>query len=335
MRLFNAAGFRAAGPALASAALAAVLAVAVPAPAVQFEAGAGISLELSPFAGYCALDETRTTEANLIRSFRERVSESMRLVLAFGDCEELVEFRDGTRPFLNRFGQILLVAQSGEVQPVSETRGEYLANVARSFPTATFEEVAANGEAQFDAARPADAPRPLFAVVGRDELALYIATASLQGQDDNRIKVAGVAGVTVVRQLPLTVNLFSAYAGDAATGTATLEDLHLQMAAGIADLQFVNEDVEKQAALPPPSRGEWRAMGSTALVGALVGGLIGGIGAMVIILLRRRRRPAAPDETEPEVETEPEAGVAAEPGTADASPDGDGRKPEPRTEGGA
>lgn len=298
MRLSNAdaaqaSGFSVTRLAPAAAALAAALAFAGPASAVQVDAGNGVSLELAPLPGYCALDETRGAEANLMRTMRDAVGDTMRLVLAFGDCGELVELRDGQRQTLNRFGQILLITQAGEIQVQDGSRGEYLARVASQFPTASFEEIAANGEAQFKAARPADAPRPLFSVVGRDELALYIATASLQDLEQDRTLVAGIAGITMVRQLPVNVNLFSAYAGDTATGTATLEDLHLQMAAGIADLQFVNEDIERQAALPPPNRSEWRAMAYTALVGALIGALIGGTGAMIIILLRRRRRPAA------------------------------------------
>ncbi|MDD3443774.1 MAG: hypothetical protein PHS60_00065 [Zavarzinia sp.] len=295
--------FRPAGPALAAGALVLAATLAGPAAAVEFDAGSGVTLELAPFAGYCAMDEARPAEAALIRTMRAAVGESMRVVLAFGDCEELVELRDGKRQFLNRFGQILLVAQGDTVQRVSDSRPEYLAKVAKPFPTATLDEVAANGEAQFKATRPADAPKPVFAVIGHDDMALYIATTSQQGHDDARTMVAGIAGISLVRQLQMNVNLFAAYDGSTAQGIQVLDDLHHQMAAGIADLQFVNEDVDTPvAALPVPNSSEWRAMGSTALVGALAGGLLGGVGAMVIVLLRRRRRRAPEEMTDPVAE---------------------------------
>lgn len=314
--------FRFAGSRLAAGALMLAATFAGPAAAVQFDAGNGVTLELTPFAGYCAMDEARPAEANLIRTMRAAVGESMRVVLAFGDCGELVELRDGQRQYLNRFGQILLVAQGGTVQPVPDDRADYLAKVAKAFPTATLDEVAANGEAQFKATRPADAPRPIFAVIGRDEMALYIATSSLQGHEDAQTMVAGIAGISLVRQLQLNVNLFSAYDGTAAQGVEVLDDLRQQMAAGIADLQFVNEDIDTPtAALPVPNRSEWRAMGSTALVGALAGGLLGGVGAMVIVLLRRRRTAAASETADaaPASET-PKATEKAEAEASETTP---------------
>ncbi|MFA5120725.1 hypothetical protein [Zavarzinia sp.] len=282
-------------------------ALAGPAAAVQVDVGQGQSLELAPPAGYCALDEARPPEANLIRAMRGAVGETMRVVLAFGDCGELVELRDGKRPLLDHFGQILLVAQGDKVQRIPETRANYLAAVAKPMPSATVADIAANGEAQMKAGKPSDRPKPIFAVLGRDELALYIGTTSLQGEGDEKTLVAGLAGVTLVHQIPVNINIFGAYAGDKASGAAALDRLVEQMTAAISDLQFTNDDVDMPAPLPVPSRNEWRAMGSTALVGAVVGGLLGGIGALALVWLRRRRRAAQDDavhldETPPSAE---------------------------------
>ncbi|PWR20534.1 hypothetical protein [Zavarzinia compransoris] len=261
-----------------------------PAAAVEVDAGNGLKLEVAPFANYCAMDESQPAEANLIRTMTAAVGDSMRVVLAFGDCQELVELRQGQRRLLNRFGQILLVAGGGQISRLPDSRPEFLAKVIKPFPTATLDEIAANGEAQWKASRPADAPKPIFAVIGRDEMAVYVGTTSMQGQDSSRTMVAGVAGISLLHQIHMNVNLFSAYDGSAAEGAKVLEELRAQMAAGIADIHFINDDIDMPAPLPVPSRSEWQAMGSTALVGAVIGGLIGGIGALAIVLLRRRKR---------------------------------------------
>lgn len=279
-------------PALAFRAGLALAATLLPgaAGAVGVEVGPGESLEIAPLAGYCVLDEARPAEAQLIRTMRGAVGETMRVVLAFGDCNELVELRDGKRGLLNHFGQVLLLTEGNAIQRVTDPRPAYLNAIAKPFPTATIEEVAANGEAQSRASKPADAPKPIFAVVARDELAIYIGTTSLQGRGAEKTMVAGLAGIGLIRQVPVNVNLFSAYDGSAGAGTAVFEDLIGQMSAGIADLQFTNDDGAAPVALPVPNRNEWRAMGSTALVGAVVGGLLGGLGAIVVVLWRRRRR---------------------------------------------
>lgn len=272
--------------------------VAVPAGAVQVDVGDGLTLEVAPFANYCAMDESQPAEANLIRTMTEAVGQSMRVVLAFGDCQELVELRQGQRRLLNRFGQILLVANGGQVSRLADSRPEFLAKVVRPFPSATLEEIAANGEAQWKAGRPADVPKPIFAVIGKDELAVYVGTTSIQGQGDTRTMVAGVAGISLLQQIHMNINLFSAYDGTAAEGAKVLEELRGQMAAGVADIHFINDDVAMPAPLPVPSKTEWKAMGSTALVGAVVGGALGGLGALALVLLRRRKRKPAPTPTD-------------------------------------
>lgn len=306
--------------ALAFGAGLAVAAVLLPraAGAVEVEIGTGETLEIAPLAGYCVLDESRPAEAQLILAMRGAVSETMRIALAFGDCNELVDLRNGDRAVLDHFGQVLLLTQGAQVERVTDSRASYLTAVAKPFPTATIEEVAANGEAQAKAAKPSDAPKPVFAVIARDELAIYVGTTSLQGRGSEKTMVAGVAGVGLVRQVPVNINLFSAYDGSAAAGKAVFESLVEQMSEGMADLQFTNDDSAMPAALPVPNRSEWQAMGSTALVGAVIGGLLGGIGAIAIVLLRRRRRAAvgsiAADEVEAAPDSAPEA-PAPTPGT--------------------
>ncbi|WP_133251547.1 hypothetical protein [Zavarzinia aquatilis] len=271
--------------------------------AVGVDIGNGETLEIAPLAGYCVLDESRPAEAQLILAMRGAVSETMRIALAFGDCNELVDLRNGDRAVLDHFGQVLLLTQGAQIERVTDSRPSYLNAVAKPFPTATIEEVAANGEAQAKASKPSDAPKPVFAVIARDELAIYVGTTSLQGRGTEKTMVAGVAGVGLVRQIPVNINLFSAYDGSAATGKSVFETLIGQMSEGMADLQFTNDDSAMPAALPVPNRSEWQAMGSTALVGAVIGGLLGGVGAIVVVLLRRRRRAVDDPVVGSEVDT--------------------------------
>lgn len=316
--------FRPVSRLLAAPALVAGFALALlprPAAAVGVDVGNGETLEIAPLAGYCVLDEARTAEAALIRTMRGAVGETMRVVLAFGDCTELVELREGKRPVLDHFGQVLLLSEGANIARVGDSRAAYLASVAKPFPAATIEEIAANGEAQLKAGKPADAPKPIFAVIGRDDLAIYIGTTSLQGRGDHRTMVAGVAGIGLIRQVPVNINLFAAYDGTPAAGKATFDGLVDQMSAGIADLQFTNEDGATPAALPVPNRNEWKAMGSTALVGAVIGGVLGGIGAIAVVLLRRRRRPAAALADGHEASPPPEAADSAGHEAPEAGPD--------------
>ncbi|RJF89614.1 hypothetical protein D3874_23745 [Oleomonas cavernae] len=135
-----------------------------------------------------------------------------------------------------------------------------------------------------------DAPAPIVAVLDHDDQAFYIGTAKLQVDGKRRTVIAGLAAITLIRHTSVTVNLFSAYDGSQKTGVAVLSNLTRRLKAGIEDLQFVNEDpAAPPAPLPVPSRNEWQAMGSTALIGAVIGGGIGGIGALFVVWRRRRR----------------------------------------------
>lgn len=275
-------------PALLAAAL--VLA-AGPALAEQVPIADGQSIEISPPNGYCVLDESRPVEAGFIKTIRGTVGNSMRLALAFGDCNEVVELRDGKRTVLDNFGQILMVATSdGAVRKIEDTRSDYFAAITKSFPGGKVEDVAANGAAQL-AAKGADAPQPIYVVIGQDDRAVYIATTKVQSSEDERSVVAGLAGIALVRHASVTFNLFSAYNGDPQRGAEILTGLAERLKVSIEDTQFLNEDAPAEPTpLPVPSRSEWKAMASTAVIGAAIGGTVGGLGALLVYWLRRRRR---------------------------------------------
>lgn len=293
---------------LAWALVAGLTAITGSAAAEQVPTAPGQTMEVAPIDGYCVLDESRPVEAEFIKTIRATVGSAMRVALAFGDCTELVELRAGERQILDNFGQILLLANAeGVVQQTDDSKATYLDSVAKqlTFPPGRIEDIAANGEAQMKATGK-DVPAPIVAVLDHDDQAFYIGTAKLQVDGKRRTVIAGLAAITLVRRASVTINLFSAYDGSQKTGAAVLTNLTRRLKAGVEDLQFVNEDpAAPPAPLPVPSRNEWQAMGSTALIGGAIGGILGGIGALFVVWRRRRRHARAGGAATPVPESAP------------------------------
>lgn len=258
--------------------------------AEEVASGSGKGIELSPPDGYCVLDENGPNEAAFVETMRKSVDSRLRLAVPFADCHELVELREGKRNILDNFGQILLlVSGDGTVRLFSETRPDFLKAVAKPFPAGTIEDIIANGEAQLTA-QGSDAPQPMNAIVRQDEHAVYVATLRMQGDRAGNGLVAGIAGVALIRQASVTVNLFSAYDGDRDKGAEILRTLTERMRIGIEDLYFVNDDVAPTPKpLPVPDSAQWKAMAQSGLIAAAI---VGGLGALIgtIIVWRRRRR---------------------------------------------
>lgn len=252
-------------------------------------------LEVSAPEGYCVLDSTRPAEKAMIEALTKFNSEQTRLLVPFGRCDEVVELRAGKRAKLDHFGQILALLQRGELHAVDAPVGAFLESIAKPFPTASIANIADNGEAQFKARGDAP-PGRLVAQLGRDDLAVYIGNTSVQQAGPERIVIIGTIGITLVNQIPLSLNMFAVYQGGKGQGEGAIRGVLEELRRAVLDLHGVNEilaEAEGRRALPPPTADQWQKIGSSALIGGLIGALFGLLVTGVILLARRRRRRRA------------------------------------------
>lgn len=256
---------------------------------------AGRILEVSAPEGYCVLDPARPAENVMIEALTKFNAEQTRLLVPFGRCDELVDLRAGKRPKLDHFGQILALLQKGQVHSIEAPTEVFLEGIGKPFPTASIGNIADNGEAQFKALGGKLPPR-LVAQLGRDDLAVYIGNTSVQQAGPQKIVIIGTIGITLVNQVPLSVNMFAVYEGGKGQGESTIRGVLEQLRRAVIDLHWVNEgpaDVQARRALPPPTAEQWKRIGSSALVGGLIGAIFGLLVTAAILLVRRRRRRRA------------------------------------------
>ena len=245
---------------------------------------AGQSVVVEAPAGYCALDRNRPEEAARIEAQEKGQAGLNRLVLAFVDCADLAKSRETGTYDYSKYGMTLVPLQSGEVsKAMGLSRREYVQAVAKQLPA--FDAAAAIENARKrlnDAGASVNGVR-MLGVLAQDDTALYFGIG-LDGignaAQGTQHRVLGVVGLTLVNQVPMSMNLYRVDAEDDAIPELLAEDK-----ASVAALLQANGGAEAVAE-------RWVFMGidlsgvaGAALIGGLAGALIGAIG----YLLKRRR----------------------------------------------
>ncbi|MGE5203060.1 MAG: hypothetical protein ACM3O6_13445, partial [Acidobacteriota bacterium] len=179
-------------------------------------AGQTVIVEAPP--GYCAFDRNRPAEAARIEAQEKGQAEVNRLALAFVDCQDLAKDRETGNYDFSKYGMILVPLQSGQVRKAAGlSRQEYVQRVAKQFPAFDAADAIETAKKRLtDTGVSVNGVR-MLGVLAQDDTALYFGIG-LDGvgntEQGTQHRVLGIVGLTLVNQVPISVNLYRVDAGD-------------------------------------------------------------------------------------------------------------------------
>jgi hypothetical protein len=183
-------------------------------------AGRTLSIDLPP--SYCVLDRSDPAEDEMFR-IMERIQAGMnRVLVVFYDCAELARMRRGESNTFDRYGQILTPIREQAYPGI--TREVYFAELTKVFDRA-FAIGARLGQENIGEVIPEiqiGEARSL-GVLETDEAALYAGMLEKIAFEGEEFTVAAVISMTLVKDVPVSVNLYRPYEGDASIDLLLME----------------------------------------------------------------------------------------------------------------
>lgn len=193
-----------------SIALSTALLLALQAPPVLADSFAAIGrmINFSNPPNYCTGGVT-AAEQKITRQTQATVGQNVKVVHWAVPCKEREEFRSGTRQYFDHWIQIQVLGTRGEFKPVSAPREQFLASVSKIQPRLDVAELNKRiSTAMRDQSMRMDDVG--VEVVGRDGNATYLTTRSKLKIGDITRQIRGVAGLTLVNSVPLSVVAYDA-----------------------------------------------------------------------------------------------------------------------------
>jgi hypothetical protein len=169
----------------------------------------GRTIEAVIPGGYCEAGK-HPADAELARRTIEGIGDSNQVLVLFANCKELEEFRRGKRFFLDNYGQILLQKPKGQLRALKGvTRPEFISKMAGR---ADFSEAFNKAEVRIRQFEPSYQSMENLGPLGADANGLYIGLLlAMTGNTPQPRRIVGVAGMTLVKEMPATVNIYQAY----------------------------------------------------------------------------------------------------------------------------
>jgi hypothetical protein len=188
---------------------------------------AGKSVTIDPISGYCALDKSRTDERLAFSFVEEAVAADSQLLAYWMECTALEAIRNnagqGPGPYIlvmaSKKGDRLFRSGHSRQEVVGQARAEIAAVYGQQeFPTAmdgqtqaqlnnTIETFAASSKADGQAGA-----SKFLGFMGRDPEGLYYATAQQNSTNKTAPVLAGVTGLTKVKQFAISAIAYDRYA---------------------------------------------------------------------------------------------------------------------------
>lgn len=171
-------------------------------------AAIGRTINFSNPPNYCTGGAT-LDEQQITRQTQATVGQNVKIVYWAVPCKEREEFRSGTRQYFDHWIQIQVLGTRGEFNPISAAREQFLASVSKSQPRLDVAEIN-------ERIRTAMSDKTMrmndvgVEVVGRDGNAAYLTTRSKLKIGDVTRQIRGVAGLTIVNSVPLSVVAYDA-----------------------------------------------------------------------------------------------------------------------------
>lgn len=169
----------------------------------------GRTIEAVIPTGYCEVGK-HPADAELVRRTIEGIGDLNQVLVLFANCKELEEFRHGKRSFLNNYGQILVQKPKGQLRALKGvTRPEFISKMAGR---ADFSESLKKAEVRIRQFEPSYQSMENLGLLGTDANGLYIGLLlAMTGDTPQPRRIVGVVGMTLVKELPASVNLYQGY----------------------------------------------------------------------------------------------------------------------------
>ena len=187
----------------------------------------GRRLTIEPPEGYCLLDPNVPGEKRVTKMYKAILAEKNLMLQLFMDCDELANARDSSVRFSDRYGMITLPLRDGGILEIELSRADYLDAIAEMM--ARMPVAAARMDEDFDkrianiVPYAVDGNTQVMGVMARDDEALYSGLLHNPAGDGSDSLNAGLIGLTVVKGLPIALNLFRPFV-DASTYRGLYED---------------------------------------------------------------------------------------------------------------
>lgn len=168
--------------------------------------------------GFCELGGNPVDEAMLSHS-RKIMASMNRVLTMFADCGELVELRNGRREQLGAYGQVLAAAPQGTVLSIKAPRQEFIAKMVQGANGGAFQKSLKEAETSVKSRHPNAGIQENLGVLDSDDSAAYVGVV-LNGPTAGTAtrRLLGVTGITVVKQVAISVNLYRLASGTSVTG---------------------------------------------------------------------------------------------------------------------
>lgn len=170
----------------------------------------GSSIEAAIPTGYCEVG-AHPAEAEIVSRTREGIGNSNQILVMFADCKELADFRKGRRTMLDNYGQILAQTPKGQLHALKGvSRSEYIQKM--SGQVKKFPESLKKAETRLKQFIPGLQLGENLGILSTDSNGLYVGLLMTMADDTGRPRpIIGVVGMTLVRELSITINLYRAY----------------------------------------------------------------------------------------------------------------------------
>lgn len=170
----------------------------------------GRLIELAVPAGYCEAGK-HPAEAEVVRRTKEGIGTSNEVLVMFANCRELDELRAGKRQLFDNYGQILIQRPKGQLRAIPGiTRADYISKI--SGQAGAFPDAFKKAETRMRAFFPEYQSMENLGAIDKDENGLYVGLLlAITADTGQPRRIVGIVGLTLTRQLPVSLNLYQAY----------------------------------------------------------------------------------------------------------------------------
>lgn len=161
---------------------------------------------------YCVLDRN-SKEGSAWHSYYERLNEGVNAVLLlFVKCEELSVLRSHPDHRIREYGQYLRQLIGGRTIPQTYTRQYYLSLLTQKTPKLVGQSIAEAATERMERLGEGGSVNSIsLGVLDTNDNAVFMGIGVLLKQRGSSIRTGVVAAFTLVKQLPITINLVSDY----------------------------------------------------------------------------------------------------------------------------
>ena len=170
----------------------------------------GRPIEVVIPTGYCEVGGN-SADAELVQRTKAGIGNSNQILSLFAECKELEDFRKGRRKMLDNYGQILAVTPKGQLLVMKGvSRSEYIRKITAL--SNYMPEAFKKAEERAKQYVPGYQSQENLGLISTDSNGLYAGMLMTLTDDTGHPRqIVGVLGMTLVKELSISINLYQAY----------------------------------------------------------------------------------------------------------------------------